>query len=230
MHARSKIPKPYQLAIVLCLPLMAGCGAPPPPPPPPPPPAPVIGAFASPVVWTAEAGVRLDVGDDMPLVLERPFIPLITVGRDDLGLLVQCDSCEGEPIGYVDEGSVVYEPLPPEVAAWGSLAEFALSVREAAASRDLDALRTVMAFDFTSSLLGPQHPDAAFAVWRDESFASLDGVPSLLADGLAPLDDGIWSAPLAFIEDFDYRGLRLGFRRSRDGRWEWLYLMRGTTP
>src|SRR5690606_36561942 len=113
------------------------------------------------------------------------------VGRDPTGLLVQCRHCEGMPIGYVADEDVVYDPLPPEVAAWGSLADFALAIREAAANRDLDALRTVMAFDFSSSLVGPQHPDAAFAVWRNEQFASLDRVPSLLAQGLAPLDDGI---------------------------------------
>jgi hypothetical protein len=210
--------------------LLGGC-APAPPPPllvfPAADPAPIIAPFPADVVWTADAGVELDTGEAEKIVLERPFLPLDAVGRDPIGLLVQCRSCEGMPIGYVADQAVVYEPLPPEIAAFGSLADFALAIREAAAHRDLDALRSVMAFDFSSSLVGPQHPDAAFAVWVNEEFASLDRVPSLLAEGLAPLDNGIWAAPREYVDDLSYRGLRLGFRRSADGRWEWLFLIRG---
>jgi hypothetical protein len=228
-HDRSHA-RPGLLRRGVALSLLTGCASPPPPPPPPvplPPPAPVIVPFHTPVVWTAGPGVELDVGVGEPVVVERPFMPLSTVGRDDVGLLVECGFCEGDPIGYVADEAIVSDPVPPEIAAWGSLADFALSIREAAAHRDLDALRQVMAFDFTSSLVGPQHPDAAFAVWRDEEFESLDRVPSLLSGGLAPLDGGIWSAPLEFVENVNYRGLRLGFRRAPDGRWEWIYLIRG---
>lgn len=220
-------------AITTCGALVAatlgGCGGAPPAPGlvfPATAPAPVLAPFPAPVVWAVDGGVELDTGVET-IVLPRPFMALDVVGRDPTGLLVQCRHCEGMPIGYVADEDVVYDPLPPEVAAWGSLADFALAIREAAANRDLDALRTVMAFDFSSSLVGPQHPDAAFAVWRNEQFASLDRVPSLLAQGLAPLDDGIWAAPLEYVEDLSYRGLRLGFRRSPDGRWEWLFLIRG---
>jgi hypothetical protein len=154
-------------------------------------------------------------------------MPLDAIGRDSVGLIVRCGICAGEPVGYVGFDDIVYEVLPPDVAAWSTLADFALSIRDAAAARDLDALRAVMAFDFTSSLVGVQNPDAAFAMWRGEEFESLDRVPSIMSQGLASMDELIWSAPLAFVYDVNYRGLRLGFKRRADGRWEWVYLIRG---
>ncbi|MEX2582552.1 MAG: hypothetical protein WD766_04735 [Gemmatimonadota bacterium] len=186
-----------------------------------------IPAFPSSIVWTARAGVGLYDGRSRSVALENPFTPLETIGRDTVGLRARCAICEPEIEGYVDEGSVIYTPLAPEIAAWGTVGEFALAIRDATERRDLDSLRGVMAFDFTFSLVGVQNPDAAFAVWTSEEFTSLDEVPSLLSNGLATLDGRIWSAPVAFVENLHHRGLRLGFRRGDDGRWEWLYLIRG---
>lgn len=197
---------------------ITACAPPPPPPAPDPePPEP----FPHAEVWTALPGLEVD-GRPIPL-----FTRLRTVARDSAGVLVRCELCDPPFEAVVDESGIVYDRLPPEVAAWGSLAEFALSVREAAAHHDLAALRPVMAPDFSFSFVGPQTPEAAFEVWGWERFATLGRVPALLDGGLTSRDGSIWSAPLAFVREPGHQGLRLGFRQRPDGRWEWLYLIEG---
>lgn len=165
-----------------------------------------------------------------PHVISRPFTRLEVLGRDSLGLRVRCVVCEEVTEGYVDEEALVYQAFPPEVAAWGSLSEFALSIREAAASRDLEALMAVMAPDFSFSFVGVQAPGSALDVWASEDYRTLDLVPELLDRGLTTTSGRIWSAPPEFTTMLHYRGLRLGFRQRPDGRWEWLYLIQGIRP
>ena len=161
------------------------------------------------------------------MIIERAFVPLDVLSGDTLGLLVRCQSCTPPVAGRIAETAIVHTAIPPEVAALGSLGEFALAVSAAAEERDLDALRWVMAPDFFFSFIGTQNPDAAFEVWRSEDFTTLDQVPALLAEGLDTADGKIWAAPLDYVESFSYRGLRLGFWKRPDGRWEWLFLVRG---
>ena len=173
-------------------------------------------------VWSARADLR--VGDS---IVARPFTRLEVLAADTLGLRVRCGVCAGAPEGIVAETEVLVRPLPPEVAAWGTLAEFAFSIREAAARRDLDALQPAMVDDFSYSFVGVQSPEVALEVWRSEDFATLDQIPALLDLGLSTTDGRIWSAPPAFTDGFGYRGLRVGFRQRSDGRWEWVYAIRG---
>lgn len=176
-------------------------------------------------VWTATPG--LQIADSVAL---RPFTRLEVLTADSLGLQVRCSLCPGAPEGVVRETDVVVRALPPEVAAWGSLAEFALSIREAAAERDVEALLPAMVDDFSYSFVGVQSPEVAVEVWRSEDFATLDEIPALLDLGLSSVDGRIWAAPPAFTEGLGYRGLRVGFRQRSDGRWEWLYAIRGIVP
>jgi hypothetical protein len=205
----------------------ACAAAPAPAPPPPPAPEPSLEPLPHDRAWADRAGLplRLDSGEEIPL--PYLFTPLHVLGRDSAGVRVRCDVCGEGWVGVVSEADLVFDELPPEVAAWGSLAQFALSVRAAAERHDLDALRSVMAPDFSFSFIGTQSPGAAFAVWRAEQFATLDRVPGLLDQGIATRDDRFWVAPPAFVEVPTFRGLRTGFRQRLDGRWEWLYLIGG---
>ncbi len=182
------------------------------------------------LVWTVrpETPIYDDVGG--AYAVPHVFTRLEVIGRDSVGLKVVCSLCPERREGYIDEGDYIREGtdyVPPEVAMWGTLPELALSIRTAALQHDLDALRPVMAPDFTFSFVGIQTPETAFDTWRFEDFSSLDQLPGLLDRGLATRDSVIWSAPPAFVEEVTYRGLRTGFRRSEGGRWEWLYLIRG---
>lgn len=207
--------------------LLAGCAPPPPPPPPPPaPPPPPPYVFPYDTVWSATPGVELR-SDSGSIVVPRPFTPLRVVEADSTALLVSCDDCEGTAReGRVGHSEVVFSAVLPEEAAREGLAEFALAVREAARRHDVAALRSVMVHDFTFSFLGVQGADPAIAAWESESFESLDRVPALLDRGLATQDSVLWVAPPDHLESLDYRGLRLGFRRSAGGRWEWVFLVR----
>jgi hypothetical protein len=201
-------------------------------PTPPPEPAEVVvepepEPFPATEVWTAREDVALHAGDGAEISIPNLLTRLDVVGRDSVGLLVRCVVCREPVEGYVDEELVVFTHLPPEISAWSELTEFALSIRDAAERRDIDALRPVMAFDFSFSFLGSQTPEDAFAVWRSEQFATLDRLPGILDRGLASPDGRIWSAPPAFVRELGYRGLRAGFRQRVDGRWEWLYLIEG---
>ena len=178
------------------------------------------------VVWTARAEVPLDTGLRR-IAIERIFQRLDVVERDSIGLRVRCGGCPASPEGYVEEEDILYEAVPPGVAMWGELPDFALAIREAAARRDLEALRPVMAPEFTFAFVGQQNPAAALDVWRAEGFTSLDRLIELLDGGLATRDGDIWVAPAEFVEVPGYRGIRTGMRQAADGRWEWLYLIAG---
>jgi hypothetical protein len=178
------------------------------------------------VAWTAAPGVVITSGAtglETPLDL---FTRLDVLGRDSLGLRVDCRVCVPTVEGYVFEDALVTEVLPPEVAAWGTLPEFLLAVRSAAANRDLDYLRPVMVADFTYAFIGIQTPEEAFAFWNAEDYWSLDELAGLLDRGVRTTDGRLWSAPPQFVSDSSYRGARAGFRRRPDGRWEWVYLIR----
>lgn len=188
---------------------------------------PVIHPVDFAAAWTARDGVTLLQGEGDGTYFLRPFTRLTVIGGERGGLRVRCESCPWPVEAILASRDLIYTSLPPEIAAWGTLAEFAHAIRTAAESHDLDLLRPVMNPDFSFSLVGPQTPTAAFEVWRSEGFVSLDELPDLLDQGLATRDSVIWSAPPAYTADLYYRGSRIGFRRRADGRWEWLFLMAG---
>ncbi|HUE95215.1 MAG TPA: hypothetical protein VMN39_01060 [Longimicrobiaceae bacterium] len=188
---------------------------------------PPLSSFPAEVAWTARPDVALERTGEDAAIIARPFTRLEVLGQDTLGVHVRCAVCDRSPDGVAAPSDLVYEALPPEVAAWGSLAEFALSLRHAAASRDLEALRPVMPGDFIFSFVGPQTPHDAFAVWRSEDFVNFDRIPDLLDRGFGTIDGRIWAAPPEYADDLNYRGLRLGVRQQPDGRWEWIFLVRG---
>jgi hypothetical protein len=219
---------PIQLIVVA----VTGCATAPPPLPPAPEPIEVdpialIEPFPFGVIWTAipDLVIATEAGDS--LVIANLFTRLDVIGRDTTGLRVDCSRCEPAVEGYVSEEEIIATHLPPEISAWGEFPEFLLSIRDAAAGRDLAALRPVMNPEFMFSFTGRQTPDAALAVWQSEGFRSLDEVPDLLDKGVISEDGRIWSAPPDFLMDPSYQGPRLGFRQRSDGRWEWLFLIRG---
>ncbi|MEX2571001.1 MAG: hypothetical protein WD737_06825 [Gemmatimonadota bacterium] len=190
---------------------------------------PVLEPFPHDQAWVAREGVALCPVATDASCRTRLFQKVDVLGQDSLGLVIRCETCAPATRARLDEQDIVHTPLPPDSAATGSLAEFALAVRDAARRRDLTALHPVMATDFSFDFIGPQTPEAAFAVWRSQDFARLDQVPELLDEGLASAGHGIWAAPPAFVDDDSYRDLRVGFRMNEQGRWEWLYLIRGIT-
>lgn len=183
--------------------------------------------FPHAVAWSAVPNLRIAGDGGVDLWIPTLFTRLEVEGTDSLGVRVSCAVCEPMIGGYVTERDLIAETLPPEIAAWGTFPEFLLSIRDAAARHDLEALRPVMTPEFTSSFFGIQNPDAAFATWQAEGYASLDELPALLDQGVATRDSLLWSTPPAFVADITYQGPRSGFRRRADGRWEWLYLVRG---
>lgn len=214
---------------LLLLLLLASCASPPPPPPPPapePPPEPVF-EFPYTQVWTAGPSTVLHTDSAGAIDVPRPFTRLEVLQADTAGALVRCNRCERVVEGRVDWDAVVFAPQDPATAAHGTISEFALAIRRSAESRDLDALRQVMARDFTYALIGPTGPEAAIAGWEAEGFAALEMVPELLDRGLATRDETLWAAPAEHLEELGYRGYRLGFRARADGRWEWSFLVRG---
>lgn len=208
--------------------LLAGClrAAPPPPPaappaPPPPPPPPEV-------VWTERADVEVRA-DSVTFTLPRPFTRLDVVERDSLGhLLVTCPLCATEVAGTVLLEDVLFEPRSPAESAVGSLADFALAIRDAAAWRRVESLPPVMASDFTFGFSAQRDRGVTITAWEWENFRNLDQVPRLLDAGLVRIDDDFWVAPADYAERPGYQGLRLGFKRNpTTGRWEWLFLVRG---
>jgi hypothetical protein len=219
-----------RLAALATAALLSACLRAAAPEPPAPQPEPEPDPFPFEVVWSAGPDLTLAAPDEpggTPLAL---FSRLEVFGRDSLGLRVACAVCPGRARGIVSEADVVFEVLPPEIAAWGTLAEFALAVRDAAERLDLAALRPILASDFSFSFVGPQTPETAFDVWRFEQFATLRRVPELLDQGLTTRDGRIWAAPPRFYAERAYGDLRLGFRRDPSGRWEWLFLIEPIIP
>jgi hypothetical protein len=194
--------------------------------PPPEPEPPAVPPFPYALAWTAraEVPVRTDAGEAR---VRNVFTRLNVVAVDTPGLRVHCLYCIPALEGWVDREDVVYEPLPPREAARRRLAEFALAVRAAAERRDRAALTAVMSPDFTFSFGGGGGPHDAFTRWEWEGFRSFDNLVPLLDRGLVTRDSVVWSAPPAFGADTEYHGLRTGFRRTADGAWQWIFLVRG---
>lgn len=215
--------------------VLAACGTPrrpaPAPPPPVAPPAvqpappPPIVQFQS--VWTRDAGAQLRTeagGVPLPYV----FMRLEVLRADTTDLLVRCVHCPGAPEGWIGREGVVHAPLRPVDAARLNLADFVLAVREAAAQRDMEALRPVMSRDFVHSL-GPLDMGLleTFAAWEREAYRTLDRMPFVLDRGVATVvGTPVWAAPPEYASQQGYGDLRAGFRRGPQG-WEWIFLVRG---
>ena len=223
-------------AVLLLLSVLTACGAParrpapvaPPPPAPqaelPPPPPPIV-QFQS--VWTRDAGavLRTETGS---VALPYVFMRLEVLRADTTDLLARCIHCPGVPEGWIGRESVVYHPRTPRDAARLDLGDFVLAVRHAAAQRDVEALRAVMARDFVHTL-GPvdQGLLETFAAWEREAYRTLDRMPFVLDRGVATVPGTtVWAAPPDFATQQGYNDLRAGFRRGPQG-WEWLFLVRG---
>ncbi|HEX6036679.1 hypothetical protein [Longimicrobium sp.] len=223
-------------AVPLLLLLIAACTpaprrpaavAPPPVAPPvvrPPAPPPIV-QFQN--VWTRDAGTQLRT-DAGGVPLPYVFMRLEVLRADTADLLVRCPVCPGTPEGWIERARVVHAPLRPADAARLDLADFVLSVREAAAQRDVEALRSVMARDFVHTL-GPLEMGLleTFASWEREGYRTLDRMPFLLDRGVATVvGTPVWAAPPEYASQQGYGDLRAGFRRGPDG-WEWIFLVRG---
>lgn len=216
----------YRISLPLALAVLGACAparrtaAPEPPPPPPPP------AFTHQLVWTARPNVPLHT-DAGVVTIRHPLVRFDVLEADTLGLRVRCARCDAALEGWISLQEVIYTARSPSEARHGTLAEFALAVREAALYRNLAALQPVMSRDFTFSFGGGGGPLDAIGRWEWEGFRSLSQLPALLDRGLATRDSVIWSAPPEFVTDENYHGLRAGFRHSVERGWEWIYLVRG---
>jgi hypothetical protein len=216
---------PFTVASLLLAAVTACAGAPSPPPPPPEPAIPDF-QFSHTTVWTARPDVALRVDSLTTLAVARPFSRLQVLDADPDGVTVRCIACRGSAVeGRVGWEDLIFEPDTPVSAAHGSITEFALAVRQAAENRDVEALRLVMARDFTYAHIGPQGREIALAAWESEGWRSLAMVPLLLDRGLATRNGSLWAAPGEHLEELGYQGYRLGFRGSPDGRWEWTFLV-----
>jgi hypothetical protein len=223
-------------AVLSLLSLLAACSAPaarPAPAPPPaaappsaqPAPPPPIVQFGS--VWTRDAGVQLRT-DGGGVTLPYVFMRLEVLRADTTDLRVRCVHCPGTPEGWIAREGVVHAPRHPEAAARLDLAEFVLAVRQAAAQRDVEALRSVMARDFVHTL-GPIDMGLleTFAAWEREQYRTLDRMPFVLDRGVATVvGTPVWAGPPDYAADNRYADLRAGFRRGPQG-WEWIFLVRG---
>ncbi|HET8656571.1 MAG TPA: hypothetical protein VFL93_13710 [Longimicrobiaceae bacterium] len=205
--------------------LLSGCtSAPVPPPSPAPPPAPTPPPPA--LVWTARPDVVLR-RDSSSLRLPRPFTRLDVRGADSASFVVRCLVCADTALARVDTAEVIFRPLPPDSAARGSLAEFALALRTAALGHSWVALHDLMTPDFFYSFRGADGRDNALRAWDWSDGKALDEVPVLLDRGLGTAPDGIWAAPPEYLAVTSYAGTRLGIRRSDDGRWRWIFMVSG---
>jgi hypothetical protein len=185
---------------------------------------PPIPPFPHALAWTARADIAI-LTDEGERRIPHLFTRLNVLYPDTLGVRVQCLYCIPSLEGTVAREDVVYEALAPRVAAQHGLAELALAIRTAASERDEAALRPVMARDFSFSFEGGGGAVDAFQRWTWEGFGALDNLPPLLDRGLTTRDSVIWTAPPVFLTDPEYHGLRAGFRRTREGHWEWIYLI-----
>lgn len=179
------------------------------------------------MVWTREAGTTLAPDSAVAGgVVPHLFTRLEVLRADSARLHVRCVVCTPRVEGWVPRGAVVYQPAAPEAAARGELAEFLLAVRSAAERADVAALRPVMSRRFTSSFSGGDGILEALARWEWEGHRSLRRLPGLLDRGVSTRDQRIWAAPPEYLSQPQYYDLRAGFRRE-EGRWEWIFLVRG---
>lgn len=228
MRSGNPVPRAiFRPLLILTLAVAGGCSlVRRPPPAPEPEPAPPEYEFPHTRVWTAHRDVSLR-GDSASVSVPRAFTALTVEDADSLWITVRCPGCDGEPAGRVLHEEVLYEAQSPVQAASGSVAEFALAIRAAAERGDVQALALVMHPEFTFSLVGLQGAERARSAWAADGYEVLERIPELLDGGLAPAGGGLWVAPADFVEETSYSGLRIGFRRSPGGRWEWVFLVRG---
>ena len=177
-------------------------------------------------VWTATGNQQMLTRVGV-LVVPHLFTRLDVIGRGPAGVAVTCRVCTPMITGYLTEEDLISTADTPDAAASRDLPVFLASIREAARRRDLSALLSVMAPDFSYDFIGIQTPEAGFEGGRAEEFKTLEQVPALVDHGVTTDDQRIWVSPPAFLHDLTYHGPRLGFRRRPDGRWEWLFLVRG---
>jgi len=216
---------------VLLLAALAACGGPPrrpsaPPAAPPPPAAPAAPPPFNPSeVWTRQPGLALR-SDSGTTVLPYIFMRLQVLRIDSTAVLVRCQVCRGQPTGWIDTARVVHTPRPPRESARMELADFALTVRDAAIRRDYETLRVAMAPDFIHTLNGVEGTLEAIGAWRRDRAVDLQRLPYLLDRGIATVPTTpVWAAPPEYATQRNYADLRAGFRQGRDG-WEWLFLVR----
>jgi hypothetical protein len=165
--------------------------------------------------------------DSAASVIPRLLTRVQVLSADSGDFRIRCGACADTTSGLVAATELIFTPPPLAEAVHGTAAGFALALRDALAKHDVSALRGVMAPDFSSGFVGPANPDIAIVAWRGESYRSLDEAVALLDGGLVPLRGEVWVAPAEFRDRPGYRGLRLGLRRGADGRWVWLFLVRG---
>lgn len=220
--------RPALLALLVLA--AAACGGPPAPRPlPAPPPQPRPEAVPR-DVWTREPGVRL-AGDSATApgtTLPYAAMRLEVIRADSARFLVRCSVCPRPATGWVARESVLSAAATPALAAAGTLAEFALAVRAAASRRDVQALRAVMSPRFVHDPDGRDGTVEALGDWQAERYRRLDRLPFLLDRGLATVEDtDVWAAPPDYATLPGYQDLRAGFRRTRAGRWEWVFYVQG---
>lgn len=209
--------------------LGAGCRTvPPPPPPPAPPPEPVVEPVSYPypdTAWTALPRVVLSDSSGS-WAIEGLLTKLIVVGGDSASLRARCAICDDTVYRWVSREEVIYEVPPVDSTTTGSIAEFAFAVRQAAVTRNMEAIWPLLAPDFTFGALSTSGKDRAVMAWMSDNFSTLDVVPGMLDAGLTEMGTW-WVAPAAYARAFDYRGPRIGFTRTREGRWEWAFFVEG---
>ncbi len=194
-------------------------------PAPPEPQAPVVAApHPDSIAWTIRPQVPIRTLAGQQLVA-GPVAVLRILGEDSIGLRVWCATCPEAAVGWADTADVALPGVPPAVAAGRNLIAFVLALSEAAAAHDIDALRPVMADEFTFSLRSGGGRLEALSQWEREGYRTLSRLPTLLEAGLETTDGRVWAAPAAFARDANYSGLRAGFKRNAAGRWEWVYLV-----
>src|SRR5690606_19392522 len=121
-------------------------------------------------------------------------------------------------------------PPPLDVAKYGSIPADAATVigkvEQAAAARDVAALRPLMADEFTFSLGEAPSADTAIAVWQADS-AALVELGKALSGGCAedPQSQRI-VCPTRFFTEQGYLGYRAGFARV-DGAWKMIFFVAG---
>lgn len=176
-------------------------------------------------VWTRVPGLRLR-GETSMTPLPFTFMRLEVLRADTTELLVRCAVCPGTPSGWLERSAVVHHAPAPIDAAQMELADFAFAVRDAAARRDIQALRPVMARTFAGTL-GPVELGMleTLAAWEREGYRALDRMPFLMDRGIVTVSTTqVWASPPEYATSAAYADLRAGFRRGANG-WEWIFLV-----